>query len=544
MTWPGLRAGQRLLVHAATGGVGMAAVAIGRHLGAEVFATASPGKQHLLAGMGVDGDHVASTRDGGFEAGFLAVTGGAGMDVVLNALAGELTDASLRLLPRGGVFVEMGRTDLRDPAQVAAGHPGVAYRAFELGEAGPGRLGEVLAEVMALLADGVLPVPRVLARDARRAREALRFMSQARHAGKIVLTIPRAPRPGGVVLVTGGTGLLGGLVARHYAAARGAAAVIVASRGGPAAAGAARLAADVAAAGARAVVVACDAGDRDALAGLLGRVRVTAVVHAAGVLDDATVGSLTAGRVEAVMRPKADGAWHLHELAGDVEEFILFSSAAAALGSAGQGNYAAANAFLDGLAAYRQGLGLPAVSLGWGLWAGDGGMGGRAGGGDRARMGRGGVAALAAADGLGLLDLAAGRDEAHLLPARLDLAGIRAQAAGGELPPLWRELAGGRAARRVAAAAARGGGGELRGRLAALGGAERDRVLLDVVRGHAAAVLGHGSADAVAAGRAFRDIGFDSLTAIELRNRLNAVTGLRLPATLVFDYPTPAALAG
>ena len=191
----GARPGQRLLVHAAAGGVGMAAVAIGRHLGLEVYGTASPGKWDVLAGLGLDAAHVASSRSAEFEGEFLAATGGAGVDIVLNALAGELTDASLRLLPRGGAFVEMGKTDLRDPARVAVDHPGVSYRAFETGEAGPDRLGEILARVTGLLAAGELAGLPVRAWDVRRAAEAFRFMSQARHTGKIVLAIP--PDPGG-----------------------------------------------------------------------------------------------------------------------------------------------------------------------------------------------------------------------------------------------------------------------------------------------------------------------------------------------------------
>ena len=209
----GARAGQRLLVHAATGGVGTAAVTIARYLGLEVFATASPGKHQVLRAMGLDEAHIASSRDAGFEAGFLAGTGGAGVDIVLNALAGELTDASLRLLPRGGVFVEMGKTDVRDAGEVAAAHPGVAYKAFDVNDAGPDRLGEILAAVTGLLAAGVLEAAPVRCWDVRRAPEAFRFMSQARHTGKIVLTVPpdpAAPRVPGTALVTGGTGTLGG----------------------------------------------------------------------------------------------------------------------------------------------------------------------------------------------------------------------------------------------------------------------------------------------------------------------------------------------
>ena len=429
----------------------------------------------------------------------------------------------------------------------------MAYRAFDVNDAGPDRLGEILAAVTGLLAAGVLEAAPVRCWDVRRAPEAFRFMCQARHTGKIVLTVPpdpAAPRVPGTALVTGGTGTLGALVARHLAGTGRARRVVLVSRSGPAAPGAAVLAADLAAAGAGAQVAVCDTADRDALAALLAAVPtgcpLTRVVHAAGVVDDGVTGSLTPGRVDAVMRPKADAAWHLHELTAgaDLESFVLFSSAAATFGSAGQGNYAAANAFLDGLAAVRRAAGLAGQSLGWGLWAEASALSGRA---DRERMTREGMTPLTAQDGLGLLDLAAGRDEPVLVPARLDVAGIRAMAGRGQdVPPLWRALAGPPSRGRAAAGPGPGGdaAGVLACRLAGLGAAERDRVLTDLVRAHAAAVLGHASPGAVEPGRAFSDLGFDSLTAVELRNRLSTATGLRLPATLVFDYPSPEAAAG
>ena len=550
------RPGQKLLVHAAAGGVGMAAVGIARHLGLEVYATASPGKHAVLAGLGLDQAHIASSRDAGFEAKFLSATGGAGVDIVLNALAGELTDASLRLLPGGGAFVEMGKTDVRDPGQVAADHPGVTYRAFDLGEAGPERLGEILAQVMGLLAAGELALPPVRCWDVRRAPEAFRFMSQARHTGKLVLTIPpdpAAPREPGTVLVTGGTGTLGGLTAGHLAATGRARELILASRTGPQAPGAAGLAADLATSGATTHVTACDTADRDALTATLARipaeVPLTGVVHAAGVLDDGVTGSLTPDRVDAVMRPKAGAAWHLHELTAhaDLDAFVLFSSAAATFGSAGQGNYAAANAYLDGLAAARQAAGLPAVSLAWGMWADATGMTGHLGEDERGRMARGGMRALSREQGLALLDAALGRDEPLLVPARLDVAARRAAAARGEQPPpLWRALAPRTGPDHGAgrpAAAPSDQAGTLRGQLAALPGADQVKVLTDIIRAQAAVVLGHPTPEAVAAGKVFKDLGFDSLTAVELRNRLTTVTGLHLPATLVFDYPTPLAAA-
>jgi len=546
----GARAGQKLLVHSAAGGVGMAAVAIGTHLGLEVFGTASAPKWAALAALGLGTDHVGSSRDASFTARFAAVTAGAGVDIVLSALTGELTDASLGLLPRGGVFIEMGKTGLRDPAGLAGQYPGVAYRPFDLSHAGPGRLGQILAEVVALAADGQLALPPAVAWDVRRAGEALRYMSQARHTGKLVLTIPPDPaaaRPAGTVLITGGTGTLGGLAAEHLAGSGRVAALVLASRSGPAAAGAAALAAGLAATGVPVQILACDVADRDALAGVVSAAaaqhRLAMVIHAAGVIDDGTIGSLTTAQVAAVMAAKAAGAWHLHQLTADadLDAFIMFSSVASVLGGAGQGSYVAANAFLDALACHRQAAGRPALSLAWGLWDQDTGMAGLLTASDRARASRGGMTALTTADGLALLDLAAGQDLPLLLAARLDTARVRARAvAGAAVPPLWHALAG-PGARPAATVGATSG--TLREQLADLVAPEQERILTALVRSHASAVLGYHGPDAIEPGRTFRDLGFDSLTAVELRNRLTTATGLRLPATLVFDYPTPKVLA-
>ncbi|WP_461012488.1 SDR family NAD(P)-dependent oxidoreductase, partial [Streptomyces capparidis] len=540
----GLRPGESVLVHAATGGVGLAAVQLARHLGAEVYATAGPAKWDVLRGLGIPEERIASSRDLGFEERIRAATGGRGVDVVLNSLAHEYVDASLRLLAPGGRFIEMGKTDIRDAAAVTAAHPGTSYQAFDLIEAGPPELRRMLAELMALFERGALrPLPSA-AWDVRRAPEALRHLGQARHVGKVVLTVPPRLDPEGTVLVTGGTGVLGGLVARRLAAVHGVRHLLLLARRGERTPGADALAADLTALGARVTVAACDAADRDALAAALAAVPaehpLTGVVHAAGVLDDGLLASLTPGQVDTVLRPKIQAAWNLHELTrdADLSAFVLFSSAAATLGGPGQANYAAANAFLDALAGHRRAHGLPGLSVAWGLWARASGMTGHLDTADLARLRRSGITPLSDEDGLALFDAALTADRPALLAAGLDTTDL-----AEPVPPLLRGLAGA-PARRTARTA--GGGADdqaLARRLAPLPEAERDRVLLDLVSEHAATVLGHATPQDVHPGQAFRTLGFDSLTAVELRNRLTAATGLRLPPTLVFDHPTPTALA-
>jgi acyl transferase domain-containing protein/D-arabinose 1-dehydrogenase-like Zn-dependent alcohol dehydrogenase/acyl carrier protein len=537
-----LRDGERILIHAAAGGVGTAAVQIARHLGAEVFATASTGKWDTLRGLGLDDHHVASSRDLDFRQRFLDATGGEGVDVVLDSLAGDFVDASLELLPRGGRFVEMGKTDIRDPEQVAAAHPGVEYRAFDMTEVDGARAGEMLAGIVELFGQGALEHPRITTWDVRRGVEAFRFVREARHVGKVVLTVPEQLDPHGTVLVTGGTGGLGAVVARHLASEHGATSLVLASRSGIDAPGAAELKAELEALGCDVRVEACDAADRDALAGLVESIPaehpLTAVVHSAGALDDATIESLDESRFDTVMRPKVDAALHLHELTRelDLAAFVVFSSAAATLGTPGQGNYAAANAFVDALAHRRRAGGLPGTSLAWGFWEQTTGMTARLGDAERARMSRAGILPLPTERGLELFDAALGLDEPALVPVPLDLAAVRAQARAGVLAPLMRGLV--RVPRKRLEAV-----GSLARQLADAPERRREAVALAAVRGQVAAVLGHASADAVEPQRAFKDLGFDSLAAVELRNRLAQLSGLRLPATLVFDYPTSAAVA-
>ncbi|MEU5733256.1 type I polyketide synthase [Streptomyces antimycoticus] len=356
--------------------------------------------------------------------------------------------------------------------------------------------------------------------------------------------------PNGTVLITGAGGTLGALFARHVVTERGARHLLLVSRRGAETPGAAALTDELTALGAEAHWATCDVADRDALADVLTAIPdehpLTAVIHTAGVLDDGVIASLTPDRMAHVLRPKVDAAWNLHELTRDhhpdLAAFVLFSSAAGVFGGAGQGNYAAANAFLDALAQHRTAQGLSATSLAWGLWAESGGMAGELDEAELDRLRRGGVAAITADQGRELFDLADTADQALLVPMPLDLAALRAQASAGMLPPLFRGLVR-VPPRRAAQAAAAARSGALAQQLAGASDAEAEAIVLGVVRTQVAAVLGYAGPDAVEPQRAFSEVGFDSLTAVELRNRLTAVSGVRLPATLIFDYPTPAALA-
>nr|WP_051386360.1 SDR family NAD(P)-dependent oxidoreductase [Actinokineospora inagensis] len=498
----GLRPGETVVVHAAAGGVGMAAVALARLNGARVLATASPGKQALVRSLGVE--EVASSRDAAFADRFH------GADLVLNSLTGPLLDASLRLLRPGGRLVDMGKLDVRDPGRVAREHH-VDYRAFDLVDsAGPERIGELLAGVVALAASGDLAPPPPRAWDIREIAEPLRRMRAGTHTGKLVLTVPSNRMATGTVLVTGGTGALGRIIARHLVVAHGARHLVLLSRS---AAPDDPLVGQLCAAGAESVVIRpCDVTDRVALAAVLAKIEVdrplVGVVHAAGERVDGTVDALTPDQVERVLLPKVSGARHLHTLTtgADLDFFLLFSSAAGTIGAAGQGNYAAANAYLDALARHRRSIGLPAMALAWGVWAHRGAMTADLTAADLARIARAGVAPLSTEDALALFDRAVATSAPVLVPLR------RSELTPAEPAP-----------EPVAA--------------------QPVSDMLTVVRREVAVVLGHRDPAAVDPTRPFRELGFDSLSAVELRNRLSAATGRALPPTLVFDHPTPAALA-
>ncbi|NXY96048.1 SDR family NAD(P)-dependent oxidoreductase [Streptomyces sp. BR123] len=503
-----------------------------------------------LAGLGVavvEGGEIPSTLvvpctepAGDDVAGAVHAEAGRVLSLVKEWLAdGRFPDGRLVFLTRGAVAALPGE----GPADLV--HAPVRGLVRSAQSENPGRivLVDLDADVDADVAEGLSAA--LATGESEVAVRAGRVLAPRLARAEVPAEAAAAWDAEGTVLVTGASGSLGGLFARHLVAEHGVRRLLLVSRRGEAAEGAADLTAELAGLGAEVAWAACDVADRAALAAVLAGIPaehpLTAVVHTAGVLDDGVIGSLTAERLSAVLRPKVDAAWNLHELTRhlDLSAFVLFSSAAGVFGGAGQANYAAANTFLDALAAHRRAAGLAGTSLAWGLWADTGGgMGAALDAEDVSRLSRGGVDAIGAAEGAALFDAACAAEQALLVPVKLDLAALRAQAGSGMLPPLLSGLV-----RMPVRRAARNAGGAFARQLAALAQDRKQGAVVELVRGQVAAVLGFTGPEAVDPARSFNEVGFDSLTAVELRNRLGAATGIRLPATLVFDYPTPAVLA-
>ncbi|MFC8455172.1 SDR family NAD(P)-dependent oxidoreductase, partial [Kitasatospora sp. NPDC057223] len=540
-----------LLIHAATGGVGLAALNIARHIGATVHTTTSVHKQHHLTARGIPTTHISNSRDLSFEEHINSTTDGQGIDFALHSLTHDYTDATLRLLePRKGHLIDIGKLDIRDADTVGRDHPGVGYTHFDMHATGADHIQGMLQDLTELFENGDLEALPTLSQSVGYAPGVLRHLAAGQHIGKLALTVPQPLDPNGTVLITGATGTLGAHVARHLATQHHANRFLLLSRSGTNAPGADQLLTELRELGAHADLLATDTADHHALTEALATIPtdhpLTGVFHVAGVLRDATVPSLSHAHLDSVLGPKTDAAWNLHELTKhlDLAAFVLFSSAAGTLGTPGQANYAAANAALDALAHHRHTHGLPATSIAWGLWAEASTLTTNLQTADRTRMSRSGVLPLSTEEGLALLDAALSNHQPVLTALHLDDSAL--QDGGTAVPPLLQGVL--RAPRRRAAAATAGSaqaaGPGLAERLTGLTAADQQRLVLDLVRGEAATVLAHPDPDRLAPDQPFKDLGFDSLTAVELRNRLRTATGLHLPTTLVFDHPTPLALAG
>ncbi|WP_078959004.1 type I polyketide synthase [Streptomyces sp. NRRL S-4] len=546
-----LRSGERVLIHAAAGGVGMAAVQLARLHGAEVYGTASEPKWPALRELGLDDAHLASSRDLGFVEHFGRNAGGGSggsFDVVLNSLATEFIDAGLGMLGSGGRFLEMGKIDVREQSAIDQSHPGVTYTVYNLPEAGPDLIQRMLVSIAELFTQGKLAPLPLRAFPMTHTSDGLRFIAQARHVGKVVL-VPAQQRqfvrPDGAVLVSGGAGDLGRRVAGWLVGAHGVRDLVLTSRRGMETPGAQSLVDELAELGATATVVACDAADRDDVAAVMALFDderpLRGVVHAAGVLDDGALTDLTPERFDAVFLPKVDGLWNLHELTQDreLDFFVMFSSIASVMGAPGQGNYAAANAFMDALAHLRRAKGLPATSVAFGPWDGEGMAAGLSEF-DRARFAQLGLDRLAPDEGLELLELAVRSGRALTMSAALDLNRVQHYFENrGGIPPLFRALLSSNAGNRSRA----GGGTDLRKLLGEATPEKYPAVVLSVVREEVAKTLGFASPEAVDVGVPLQDIGIDSLTAVLMRNQLADLTGLALPAKIAFDHPNLTSLS-
>ncbi len=546
-----MQPGEKVLIHSAAGGVGMAAVQLAQLHGAEVYGTASEPKWSALRELGLDDSHIASSRNLEFVEHFSKTAPGKSFDVVLNSLAEGFIDASLALLSEGGRFMEMGKIDLREQSWIAEHHPGISYRVYNLPEAGPDCIQEMLQSLAELFASGKLKPLPLKSFPMNHVSDALRFMAQARHIGKVVL-LPaqqqRLVRKSGTVLVTGGVGGLGQHVARWLAETHGVKDLLLTSRRGLETPGAETFVAELAELGTVATVAACDIANADSVDALLSIFTqerpLQGIVHTAGVLDDGVLSALTAERFANVFAPKLNGAWHLHKLSSEFELdfFVMYSSIAGVMGAPGQANYAAANAFLDALAQHRRAKGLAATSIAWGSWDGGQGMHSALSETDQTRMSRQGFEALAPEEGLELFETAVLSGRALTIASAFDLTRLQNTFVknGAEAPALLRSLFGESSSGRTQTAAS--GGKNLRKILSETPVEEHETVVLQMVRDEVAKTLEFSSAEDVDVNLPLQDIGIDSLTAVLMRNQLADLTGLALPAKIAFDHPNLRAL--
>jgi NADPH:quinone reductase-like Zn-dependent oxidoreductase/acyl carrier protein len=546
-----MKAGDTVLVHAAAGGVGMAAVQLARQAGATVFGTAgSPEKRTFVESQGVA--HVMNSRTLEFADEIPALTAGRGVDIVLNSLADDFIPKSLSVLADGGSFLEIGKRGVWDAAQVAAFNPTLHYHLYDLAEVvlrEPERIRALMDELLADFESGALrPLP-LQTFPIDQAAEAFRFMAQAKHIGKIVITQPEDDSPAEAprvradasYLITGGLGGLGLKVA-EWLADRGARHLVLMGRRGPSAAAEPVLRA-MEEAGVTVVVAQGDVAKAADVRRVLDEIArdlppLRGVVHSAGVLDDGILIQQTWPRFEHVMAPKVDGAWNLHRLTHNLQLdfFVLFSTGSSLLGAPGQSNYAAANAFLDGLAHSRAAEGLAALSINWGAWA-EVGMAAGLGERDHRRWTVQGMREIQPEEGVQALEqvLHLTRPQVAVLP--IDWSRLGGQMKAGSVPPLLRELtraaAGGVAAKATAATSP-----SLLPQLEAAAPEARLELLRRHVQEQIVKVLALDPAQPLDPLRGLSEMGMDSLTAVELANRLRATLGKPLPTTLAFEYPT------
>jgi acyl transferase domain-containing protein/NADPH:quinone reductase-like Zn-dependent oxidoreductase/NADP-dependent 3-hydroxy acid dehydrogenase YdfG/acyl carrier protein len=543
-----LKSGERILIHAAAGGVGQAAVQLAQRVGAEVLATASPSKWEHLRATGVK--QVMNSRSLEFADQIREITSGQGIDVVLNSLNGEYIPKSLEVLSDRGRFIEIGKIGIWDAQQVKHSRPYVSYIPFDLLDISlenPSLIGEMLGELMAEFQQGSLKPLPLSVFSIQDVANAFRYMAQSKHIGKVVVSIPQPQMPKETTiqadssyLITGGLGALGLQVAQ-WLVEQGAQNLVLMGRRGvspeiqPAIE-------QLEQAGARVLVVTADVSQQEDVSQMLATSNASmpplrGIIHAAGLLADGMLLRQTWENFELVMAPKVAGAWNLHILTKelDLDFFVCFSSVSALLGSPGQGNYAAANAFMDALAHHRQALGLPGSSINWGPWA-DAGMAAALSSREQARWAAQGVQPIPLEPGLQILAKVVQQNLAQVGVVPIDWSKFTAQFPSDIELPFLAEFTNTIESKITPQVA------ELRQQLEASAPKQRPILLMNYVRSQIAKVLNLTSTEEIDPKEGFLQLGMDSLMAVELRNRLQSSLGCSVPASLIFDYPTVDAL--
>ncbi|OQX27418.1 MAG: hypothetical protein BWK80_05375 [Desulfobacteraceae bacterium IS3] len=520
-----IRPGDRVLIHAAAGGVGLAAIRIARRAGAEIFATASPGKWEFLKSIGIRNIMNSRTTE------FADQLANQGVDIVLNSLTGEFIPKSLDVLNTGGCFVEIGKIGIWDQAQVRAKRPDISYFSFDLGEVSrqtPELISSMFKELSKGFEDGSLKPMEHKVFSIRESASAFRYMAQAKHIGKIVISTQDIPliRADAAYLITGGLGALGLKVA-EWMVDEGARNLVLMGRKSPSDE-TARIIEQLSDSGAQITVANGDVSSESDMKAIFEKIQpsLKGIIHAAGVLDDAMIPDQTPERFEQVMMPKVAGAWNLHQLTEDkdLDFFVMFSSAASIIGNSGQSNYAAANAFLDALAHFRHNKGLPATSINWGHWADIGMAASQRNRGSR--LEGQGIRGIKTENGLAIL-----KKILYEKPVQICVLDIDWQTYLSSIPvqtAFFSQLVRAEEIRQP----------EIIDKLRQAAVEQRSRILLEVIREFAGKVMGYEASLQVNVREPLMDQGFDSLMAVELRNRLSQIIGKTLPVSLLFDYPT------